>query len=553
MAEKRTLEDPGPQAKRTALVGGARLFDAASDYQQVLESCDQSTIHCTSEDQIDTADRWIRGQSAAIIANAVLHIAARYPTTSHIVRALLTAFPHVWKLPVDGEPFVCRLYTSERGSAGEFASLIEDLCTSSDANCADSIGNTILYYATEMMHVSVVEHLLLKLRCAVPVNKQGYHALFAPLIQGSVEFEPMQRIIRAFHHARQRQEKLFNPDLVVNGMTILGWLVKYPYPELVRAWLQARDIDGVLVPGKTLWSVAAGGDCMVAADVVEIAAEFAFSVRNDPVDKAFRERDTTKFKQYIREGLMLQFAEPPCTASKHTSSWATYAIYYKDLELLEMVLDRGANPNFQCTCHPIQQSPLTIACTYATTDYCDVLLRYGSVVDDAATSISWLSPTIFMAANPVFHSHLMARISSVDVKKQYELCETIKPAPCNCFVTVLGAAITSRRAEMVRLLLAAGASPVIGVPSPLHIAIRYGACDIVRILLEHNVVPTVADMISAAKTNQVEIFDTLYAACKTSFSMEWVAATPPVWNCHCLPGEFECAHQQGDGYKEIVS
>ena len=149
MAAKRASEEQEPAAKRAAS-SVRRLFVAAEDYRRALETCKQTIAaqcYCTSDEHLDAADTWIRSQPVDVIAKAVLRLVPDYATTSHIVYGLLAAFPAAWTSIVNGEPFVCRLYDNKQNRAGEMTQLFLELCSPEGANCVDSLGNTILYYA----------------------------------------------------------------------------------------------------------------------------------------------------------------------------------------------------------------------------------------------------------------------------------------------------------------------------------------------------------------------------------------------------------------------
>ena len=331
----------------------------------------------------------------------------------------------------------------------------------------------------------------------------------------------MQRIILAFNQARQRRFDLFDAGLVAQGMTILGWLVKYQQPVLVRTWLQARCYSGRLVPGKTLWDVVAGEKIEgieITPEIAAIAAEFTLENRETPLLTALRQNDSVALKQLIREGTVMVPPKHQCDRTK--PDWAvTKIISMGDVELLEMMLDRGIVTATSCKLCTTMEPPLCAAIMAESTAYYEVLMRYGAEINDDV-EFAYMSPSMSMAANPVFHPILRARIASVDLTRRYK----VSPE-CTCVVTIVDAAMRSKCADFVRELLVLGAAQSMEPRSSLRNAIHAKQTDIIPILLAHGATPSVPDMVNVAKQGNVEIFEMLKAACK-SRDMAWFASTP---------------------------
>lgn len=517
MAEKRASDEPEPEPKRAAT--SARLFDSMVSYRTLLEYCGQTLaaqLWCAWEDHYDTIDEWVHAQSPETIGRAILKMLPQYDANRSIVEALLRAFPAVWTTPIDGEPFVWRLYATERGNAGDLESLIVELCTTEVANCADSDGNTLLYYATELMHVSVVEHLLLKLQCDVPVNKHGHHALFAPLLHGSVDFEPMQRIIRTFHYARQRRPRLFDTFLCAKGLTVLGWLATYPYPELVRTWLKCRNGMGFLTARTSIWQVKPNeriDDLLtISPEVAKIAAE----IKNDNVAEKFHEAVRAKnaeyLKQLIRDGVdERQFwglCKQIVLGQTHATTFAAHAIIMNDPELLEMSITSSGNVTQICSC---TDGPSL--CVYAVLKrapaHLTILRNHGATIDTTTRSKE-LSPVYQMIGIPEFTTTALSLLPSIDLNAVYTSQRVGTDVCTRLPATLLHRAVFAKDRAMILALLDRGAA-INGITthSALYCAVDKGSIEIVDLLLARGAIPTPIDLLLAAQLNRADIFERL--------------------------------------------
>lgn len=517
MAEKRASDEPEPAPKRA--VTSVRLFESMASYRTLLEHCGQTLaaqLWCAWEDHYDTIDEWVRAQSAETIGRAILHMLPQYDTTRAIIATLLRTFPVVWTTPIDGEPFVWRLYATERGNAGDLESLIVELCTTEVANCADSDGNTLLYYATELMHASVVEHLLLKLHCDVPVNKHGHHALFAPLLHGSVDFEPMQKIIRAFHYARQRRPRLFDPFLCAKGLTVLGWLATYPYPELVRTWLKRRNGMEFLTARSSIWHVKPNeriDDLLtISPEVAKIAAE----IKNDNVVEKFREAVRAKnaeyLKQLIRDGVNeRQFwglCKQVVLGQTHVTSFAAHAIVMNDPELLEMSITSSGNITQICSC---MDGPSL--CVYAVVKRAPALftiLRNHGAPIDTSTRSKELSPIYQMVGIPEFTTTLLSLLPSIDLNAVYTSQDVGTDVCMRLPATLLHRAVFAKDRAMILALLDRGAA-INGITtySALYCAVDKCSIEIVDLLLARGAIPSPIDLMLAARLIHFDIFERL--------------------------------------------
>lgn len=549
MTEKRACDEPEPAAKRAA--SSARLFESLADYRTLLEYCGQTLaaqLYCASEDHYATIDEWVRAQSADTIGRAILKMLPQYDTNRTIVATLLRTFPAVWTTPIDGEPFVWRLYSSERGNAGEFEPLIVELCTVDVANCADSDGNTLLYYATELMHASVVEHLLLKLRCNVPVNKHGHHALFAPLLHGSVEVEPMQRIIRAFHYARQCRPNVFRPFLTTKNLTVLGWLLKYPYPELVRTWLKRHAPVEFLTADMPAGNVKAGD--VIGGGALTITPEMvALLSEHNPIDypriyKAYKDKDINFLKELVVDGAELSIGNI-CAGSNHAYKFTALAIDIGDSELLELSIVHNGDTEHSCWCG---QAASLIHRTIARgmPSLFEILLKNGAVVDTETRSIEQ-SPICQMIGKAGFEKILLSLLPSIELNAVYTTKRMDSSICIHAPATLLSRAILLQNRALIVELLARGASIKVTDYSSLYYAVGVDSLDIVDLLLAHGAVPTVVDLILAAHRNNIAIFERLSPLVFNAADVfDRFAKSPP-----CVLTCKFCRHTPIPGVKEM--
>lgn len=518
MAQKRASDEPEPEAKRAA--PSAHILESMTDYRTLLEHCGQTLavqLWCASEDHRDAIDAWVCAQSTDIIARAILRMLPQYDAAQAIVASLLRRFPAVWTTPIDGEPFVWRLYSSDCGNSGALEPLIIELCTTEIANCADSDGNTLLYYATELMHAYVVEHLLLKLRCDVPVNKHGHHALFAPLLHASVEFEPMQKIIRAFLYARQRRPQVFDTALCVNGLTVLGWLLKYPYPELVRTWLKRRDPSETLAPGIYVDAVKVGdvidGIGEITSDMASLLTEFTSDKFEVQKTVAFNTKNGSFFKQVILDGAN-ESVWRHCSKNApgiHTGTFSTFAIRLNDAELLDLSITHFGNMENTCQCGNQRQSLIMQTVLSHNPHLFEILVKHGAKIDFSSRLVVE-SLVMQMVTVPQFHEILISLLPSFDLNVVYsnqkiggsKICKRNQP------LTLLGASAWSNNRALVAALLKHGARPNMQLPyDDLYMAISTGKLAFVELLLNHGAIPSALHLRLAAFIGRAVIFERL--------------------------------------------
>jgi hypothetical protein len=532
MAEKRALDEPEPEPKRVAT--STRLFESMASYRTLLEHCGQTLaarLYCGQEDHYDAIDEWVRAQSPEIIGRAILNMLPQYDATQAIVASVLRAFPTVWTTPINGESFVWRLYSSECGVAGKLEPLIIEHCTTEIANYADSDGNTMLFYATELMHVSVVEYLLLKLHCDVPVNKHGHHALFAPLVNASVEFEPMQKIIRAFLHARQRRPNIFNPTWCVNGVTVLGWLLKYPYPELVRTWLKRREADEWLTPKIRIDHVKVGdkvdGVGTITSDNVSLFAEFDRCKLRADVLEARKANDSGFFKQLILDGVS-NSTWRQCDQSDHVSTFAGLAITLNNAELLELSITHFGEVERSCVCGNARRTLIMRTIDFHAPNLFTILVNHGAKID-LSSRVTVESPMIQMVGIPEFHEIWASLLPAVDLNTVYVPDLSGRSKLC-CFqpITLLDAALMSKNHLFVSTLLAHGVRPSVLLPyNELYAAISTGNIAFVDLMLEHGAIPSIIHLMLAVSSKYVDIFERLRPlVCTATDLFERIANAP---------------------------
>lgn len=503
MAQKRASDEPELGAKRAATK--PYILASIDAYRLVLASAGQSlAAQLLGDNQLDVADKWLQDASPATIAIAVLTLCADYAQHKDIVCTLMASMPAVWTIPVDGVPFVIRLYNFEVATSSALESLFLTIPDASVATCRHpDTGDTILHYATEHMHVAVVNHLLCTLHCNVIPNKTGHHALFAPLLMATVEADPMDRIIRAFHRARQHDLMLFDPNQIVHDTTILGLLEKFPYPELIRTWLQSYSCDGATSSSRNIYS-----DDKIAPNIAVIVAQFrnknGYAILSDSIEANDMETAT----KLVQNGLQIK----PCN-KEHHPSLITIACRFNFTQIIPLLISYGTNPSEGCQCGKTGLPPLAFAVLNDRPDLYQFLLDNGASLY-ARTDI--IEPIIMMIRQPSFHQRLIKQMPTIDLQRSWAIMHCPARPAMRC--SLLSLCVETGNAELVSAVIANGGKDL-AVDESFHVAIEREDLAMVELLLRTGTPQTLECVQKAARATNPGIFPAIIKALESNLDL----------------------------------
>lgn len=336
-----------------------------------------------------------------------------YAQHATIVQQLLCEFPGAWTAPVGGIPLAIQLYTSKAGTNGDLFPLFLSATDKAIAEVQHpDTGDTVLHHAAENMHVSVVEHFLITLRCHLVANKAGHHALFAPFIAGTVEAEPMERMIRVFHRAHQRNFVLYDPNQVVSDTTILGMIAKYPYAQLLHAWTDSNACDGKISARQHI------RNSMTVPSSVKAALEQSVGVdRKAKIIGYIKANDAAGLRLLLQRGFLFERSCPG--GSVHAVSPLSLACELETTEMLALLLEYGANVNKGCTCGKSGILPLSAAIFRQRMAHFQMLRNHGAKFQQQE-HIDDLAPLIMAMRSPMFRPTLSDVLDEIDFSVSYK-------------------------------------------------------------------------------------------------------------------------------------
>lgn len=522
MAQKRASDEPEPEAKRGA--PSKRILASIDAYRLVLSNAGQAlAAQLLDDSKLDVADKWLQDAAPTAIGNAILTLCADYAQHKEIVCMLLAAMPAIWTIIVDGIPFVIRLYCLEAAQNGMLEPLFLSITDTAAIDCQHpDTGDTILHYAAENMHAEVVCHFLLNLRCKVINNKTGHHALFAPFVMGSVEAEPMERIIRAFHRARQHNLSLYDPNKVVGGVTILGLLEKCPYPNLLRVWMQSYACDGKVSHDRSIWSASA----ILAHSVLATLECFRNRSGYNVLLQCIYRKDVDGATKLLQDGLQIA----RCPAAGHYVPPINIACRKNFREIIPLLISYGANPSRGCVCDVFDGIvPLTIAVYGQDFETFQLLLDNGASLRSAGGLVH---PVVMMIRQPSFHAKLISLLPTIDIHRQYSVyhCESKHRIRC----TMLSLCVESGNVDLVTAVLQLdGRTNIDDADESLLVAIEREDCAMVNLLLRYMTPKTCECIHRAARARDPNIFTSVFSSIQSDpVVLRTVAATSnPLVSC----------------------
>lgn len=463
---KAASNEPAPNAK--CATSSARLFSTVDAYRAALRSMGQTfaaDLLGNDESHLDTADAWIKNAAPHVVVAYVWQLCESYTENRDTIATMLATMPALWTIPIGDIPFVIKLYESDKAATGEMESLFLSIPDASVANCTNpNTGDTVLHYAVENMHVAVVRHLALTLRCKIAQNRAGFIALFAPMIMGSVVAEPMEEIIRIFHRVRQIDPAAYNPNMRVGDTTVLGMLVKLPYNALIDAWLDSYACDGGL-DSRRQYSAIGPNLAKISTFPRQIVRECCQSGNIEAL------------RAHVTRGLVLSEV---CDHLNdiHKMSFLVYACQAESTEFVNILLDAGISVSAGCTCGRSGIPPLTYAVHKRKLDHAELLLARGAKIDQRT---DYLSPVVSMLHNSLMWPHVIRLLPTLDNKAMYAYkhCDTTLYR-----TSLLSIAVKSGDKHLVEAFIAQNWHDAIPDES-LVVAIQFNHVSVLDLLLEH--------------------------------------------------------------------
>lgn len=554
MSKKRGTIAPDPDAKRVA---SERMLPTLEAYRELLVADGQtlaSEFLADEPAQIAKIDVWIRGLSAERVAMLVQKMMNSNGDHDAVVTALLTAVPTTWL--VDNKmPFVLWFYTHTIGKMPHLVELVRHIELLSIEDICDAEGDTLLHYAVERMDVRLVRHLLLDLGCCVRTNKRGMLPLMAPFLDGTVEPKPMEEIIRCFHAAKQGRPALYDPNSMNGGpKTILGMTIQYPYPALVKAWLDSGECDGMIDAYTSIQAEHTAKRLTKEVDAIFIEYELFRTKCLRALAERIDDATEAVLMQAIANGMQLRPSKLSCGAAsqhglfpvgsgRHQQTYFIAAVLSKRVRLAEKLLEAGAPVGASCVCGAnATGSPLYFAAREGNVEMVKLLLRYGASVNVESAAFN-LAPIVPILRNPDFNPLLPIILPTIDVnaKRAWIHCQRADNRLVMSAVTLLAIAISRGNSGAVSDLIAHGA--IVNDPNSAAIdltALEYAFMrdqgSIGLFLIEKGATVTGRAMMWAA-TIRSDLFEKIYprhfptlAAQKECFAS--IVATRGCDNCH---------------------